>query len=212
MNIHIFQFNMFGVNTYLLWDSETRECAIVDPGMITPDEEQKIDSFILDHNLRPTYLINTHLHIDHTFGNDHVAENYQLLTNANRDDEFLGAQRAAQARMFGLSSNLGVLRIGNELKDGDVLRLGHSTLHVISVPGHSPGSIALYSPEGKFVITGDALFAGGIGRTDLPGGDYPQLIKSITNRLLTLPGDTIVYPGHGGSSTIAREKEINPYL
>lgn len=212
MKIKQFQFNMFGVNTYVVWDPATGDAAVVDPGMISPDEQSEIDKFIHANGLKVRHLINTHLHLDHTFGNDYIEYRYKVPTLANGDDAFLGEQRQGQARMFGIRAEMPPLKIGHRLVDGDHLHLGKEELDIIAVPGHSPGSIAIYAPESKFVITGDALFQGSIGRTDLAGGNHAQLIASIRNRLLTLPPDTKVYPGHGPSTTIGAEEQSNPFL
>ena len=208
-----FEFNLFGVNTYIVWDPDTLEAAIVDPGMQSPEECRELDSFITSHKLKPVHLINTHLHIDHTLGDDHVERQYGLSLEAAPADSFLGESRDGQARMFHLDfGELKPLRIGRELADGDTIKIGNGTLEVIAVPGHSPGSVALFSPADRFVITGDALFRGSIGRTDLPGGDGDTLRRAIRSRLLTLPADTTVLPGHGPSTMIAPERSSNPWI
>lgn len=204
--------NGFGENTYILADMATKECAIVDPGVSDSDEEAALKRAIDKYGLKPTHLINTHLHIDHVLGNAFVGHEYGLESHAHKADEFLGARVKEQARMFGIPLEPENTLIGTYLEEGDELKVGDSTLRVLAVPGHSPGSISLYCPDSKFVMTGDALFAGGIGRTDLPGGDYKTLIHAITDKLLSLPDDTVVYPGHGAPSTIGIEKRENPYL
>lgn len=215
IKIASFQFNLFGVNTYVVWDDITRDAAIIDPGMSSPEEESELTGYISDNNLTVKHLINTHLHIDHTLGNDFVTGRYGLGTEAATADAPLGENRAAQARMFHLRiPEPRPLAIATPLHDGDIISVGTGKLRVISVPGHSPGSIALYCDDTVpgFVITGDALFDGSIGRTDLPGGNHRQLIESITRHLLTLPADTVVYPGHGGTTTIGNEMRYNPFL
>ncbi len=212
MKVKVFSFNMFSVNTYVVWDEATLEAAVIDPGMISDADNRKIADFIDHSGLRVKYLINTHLHIDHTFGNDYIESTYHVGTSAHASDAFLGEQRQAQSRMFGLGINAPALGIANQLTDGERLPIGKEYLEVLEVPGHSPGSVALYSPTGGFVITGDALFNSGIGRTDLPGGNHSQLIKSITERLFTLPPDTLVYPGHGPITTIGDERMSNPFF
>ena len=204
--------NGFGENCYILMDEATRDCAIVDPGVSDDDERAALRRTIEKYSLHPTHLINTHLHIDHVLGNNFVAREYGLGVQAHKDDEFLGARVADQARMFNLPISAENTTISTYLQDGDEIRVGESTLKVLAVPGHSPGSICLYCPESRFVLTGDALFAGGIGRTDLPGGDYATLIEAIQSKLLTLPDNTTVYPGHGPATTIAAERASNPYL
>lgn len=213
MKLQPFQFNAFGELTYLVWDETTLEGAIVDPGMSTKREQQLLDSFIDEHEITLKYLLYTHLHIDHTLGHDHIVEAYRLESRAGSADAPLGHGRAQQAEMFRLTiPTPSELKIDIPIKDGDILPLGKETLQVISVPGHSPGSVAYYCKESGFVLTGDALFNGSIGRTDLPGGNHRLLIESIRTQLLTLPTKTIVFPGHGPSTTIEKERLTNPYL
>ena len=212
MKVSRFIFNMFGVNTYVLWDPESLEAAIVDPGMIDGRENEALDNFIGKHRLKVTNLINTHSHLDHIFGNAYVKEKYGLKIKAHPEDEFLATDLPNQAKRFGIQLPLTPQRTEVELHDGDTLFLGKERIEIISVPGHSPGSIALYCPESNFVITGDALFAGSIGRTDLPKGNQATLIDSIQKKLMTLPDSTVILPGHGGESTIGREKLANPFI
>lgn len=213
MKIQSFEFNLFGVNTYIIFDTATCEAAIVDPGMTTERECARIDNYIESNGLHVKYLINTHMHIDHLFGDEYIAKKYGTGISASTDDSILSSRIAEQARMFRLRTDMPeALKVDNPLKNGDRLMLGAEPIDIIAVPGHSPGSIALYCPESKFVVTGDALFKNSIGRTDLPGGSYEQLISNITKRLLTLPPDTTVYPGHGPSTTIESELRHNPFL
>lgn len=212
MKIAIFQFSLFGINTYVVYDPDSRECAVIDPGMINEQEEKAISDFIAKHDLKLTNIINTHLHIDHVAGNRYLQLKYNAPVKAHLLDEPLGNRVSQQAMMFGMTENIPNVEITEYLKAGDVIKIGNGELKVIPVPGHSQGSVALYDEKDKFVIVGDALFQGSIGRTDLPGGDYDQLIYSIRNNLLTLPDDTTVFPGHGPSTTIAAEKRHNPYL
>lgn len=213
MKIQSFEFNMFGVNTYIIFDTATCEAAVVDPGMTAARECARIDNYIESNGLRVKYLINTHMHIDHLFGDEYIEKKYGVGISASTDDSILSSRIAEQARMFRLRTDMPeMLKVDNPLKNGDRLMLGAEPIDIIAVPGHSPGSIALYCPESKFVVTGDALFKNSIGRTDLPGGSHEQLISSITKRLLTLPPDTTVYPGHGPSTTIESELCHNPFL
>ena len=212
MKIRRFTFNMFAVNTYVVWDEASGEAAIVDPGMVSAYDNRRLTDFITDNKLTVKHLINTHLHVDHAIGNGFVTETYGTPMSANSKDGFLGQAMQGQARMFGLDIDVNNVTINHELNNGDRIALGDDYLEVLEVPGHSPGSIALYSPSGKFVITGDALFSGSIGRTDLPGGNQKQLTQSIMARLFTLPDDTTVYPGHGPDTTIGYEKQFNPFF
>ena len=212
MYVSRFTFNMFGVNTYILWDSESKEAIIIDPGMIQETEQKEIDNFLRDNSLKLTHLINTHMHIDHAFGVSYITEKYGLPLEANDNDQFLAERIQQQAQMFGLPLTVSDLQIEKNLTDNQVVKIGEEELIVINVPGHSPGGIAIYAPQSSFLISGDSLFQKSIGRTDLPGGNYEQLINSIDNKLLELPDDTVVYPGHGPETTIGSEKKYNPYI
>lgn len=212
MQIAIFQFSLFGINTYLIFDPESKECVIIDPGMSNPEEEKAIENFIAEKGLTLTQIINTHLHIDHVAGIPYLREKYGVPVLAHEGDKMLGLKIGHQAAAFGLNMDLGEIEISEYLKPGDKIKVGSGELEVIEVPGHSKGSIALYDKAGGYLITGDALFKGSIGRTDLPGGDYRELINSIESRLLTLPDSTVIFPGHGPSSTIGEEKKSNPFL
>ncbi|MBD5299668.1 MAG: MBL fold metallo-hydrolase [Bacteroides sp.] len=212
MKIAIFQFYLFGINTYVVYDPSTSCCAVVDPGMLGPKEEKAMDDFIARNNLKLTNIINTHLHLDHAVGNAYLKENYNVPVLASKADEPIGERMQQQAQMFGINEKFKGVEITEYLNDGDIITIGSGSLKVIAVPGHSQGSIALYDEADGFLIAGDALFKGSIGRTDLPGGNHQQLLDSIKSRLLSLPGNTVVYPGHGPATTIAEEKASNPFL
>ena len=212
MKIKQIQNNPFQENTYVVWDEASMEAAIVDCGALFPQEEERIEVFVSDNNLKVKYILNTHLHLDHCFGNAWAAERYGVLPMAHEDDETLLARMGEQARMFGLPFEVRTEKLGGYLKDGDVLMLGEHRVEVIHTPGHSRGGLCFYIPSAGWLISGDSLFEGSIGRTDLEGGEYATLIKSITERLMTLPEDTVVYPGHGPYTTIGDEKRSNPFL
>lgn len=212
MKIKQIQNNPFQENTYVVWDEATMEAAIVDCGALFPQEEAKIEAFVSDNNLKVKYILNTHLHLDHCFGNAWAAERYGILPIAHKDDETLLARMGEQARMFGLPFEVKTEKLGGYLKDDDVLMLGENEIKVIHTPGHSRGGLCFYIPSAGWLISGDSLFEGSIGRTDLEGGSYATLIKSITERLMTLPEETVVYPGHGPYTTIGDEKRMNPFL
>lgn len=212
MKVSRFTFNMFGVNTYILWDDISREALIVDPGMINEKEQKEIKAFLDANNLNLKHLINTHMHIDHAFGISYMKENYNLKLECNLEDQFLAKRLNEQANMFGLPIPMSDLQIDKDLKDGEKIQLGDEHISILHVPGHSPGSVVLYAPQSNFIISGDVLFNTSIGRTDLPGGNYAQLINAINNKLMTFPDDVIVYPGHGPETSIGYEKQNNPYL
>lgn len=212
LSVKRFVTNMFAENTYVVSDSLTHEAAVIDAGMLFDDEWQEFDAYIADNRLKVTHLLNTHLHIDHLFGNDRVCSQYGVVIEASAADEPLLKRCQQQAAMFGIKRQLPDLKIGKELHDGDEIALGASSLRVIATPGHSLGGLSFYSKTDQILFTGDTLFRCGIGRTDLPGGNYSTLIHSIIERLLVLPDDTIVYPGHDAPSTIGEERRFNPYL
>lgn len=212
MKIKAFTFNPFGETTYVVWDEVTLQGAIVDPGMSSEYENRVLDQFISDNDIHVKYLINTHLHIDHVLGNGHVERHYGVKTSANERDQFLGDSVALQARHFRLNTSSDNVEVKNKLSDGDVLTLGKERLIVIETPGHSPGSISLYCPEGGFLLSGDTLFRRSVGRTDLEGGDAAALVKSIREKLFPLPPQTVVLPGHGPKTSIREEVEANPFV
>lgn len=203
-------FNDFQVNTYLVWD-ETQECLVVDPAFYSRDEQESFLSLISNMGLKVKGQINTHCHIDHILGVDFMKSQFDAPIRAHKEEEQIIKNAPLMGDLFGWNVKP-IKGIDVLLEEGEMIPVGKHLLKVIHVPGHSPGSVALYSNEGAFVITGDALFKGSIGRTDLPGGDYDTLITSIGEKLLTLPPETQVYPGHGPSSSIASEKQENPFL
>ena len=207
-----FGFYMFGINTYVVYDPEEKEAAIIDPGMSRKEEFEAIEKFIDREGLKVTHLINTHLHIDHAIADNWVKEKYGVPVEAHEGDAQLGRYLTLQAQGFGVPGVEAAVEIERPLAEGDVVRIGRGELRVLHVPGHSPGSICLYDKADDFVIVGDTLFQGSIGRTDLMGGNHRQLIDAIKNKLLTLPRDTMVLSGHGDKTTIGHEWDNNPYL
>lgn len=211
MNIKTFEFNPVRENTYVLSD-ETNECVIVDPGCYDNAEKLELTNYIEKNNLNVKHILNTHLHFDHIFGSHFVESKYDLHTEANKADEFLIDNLNEQLAIFGFPPMHEKLTIGKYLNEGDVVTFGNQELLIIEVPGHSPGSIAFYNKEANCLISGDALFKQSIGRTDLPLGDLTLLLKGIREKLLSLPSDTTVYPGHGPKTTIGDEIKSNPFL
>lgn len=211
IKIKCFEFNLFAENTYVLYD-ETKEAAIIDCGCMSAGEEKVLSDFIAAHELVPKLLLCTHLHLDHILGNAFIHRMYGLSPKAHRLEVEQIPPLDIQMKHMGLHASGDTVPVTDFLSEDEPIRFGHSELAVLLVPGHSPGSLAFYSPADGFIISGDALFAGSIGRTDLWGGSYGMLISAIQDKILSLPDQTLVCPGHGPSTTVIEEKLHNPYL
>ena len=211
MQLKVFTFNAFQENTYVLWDDSSRSAIIIDPGCSTSREENELLTFISSNNLIPARLLNTHCHIDHVLGNKFIANQYDLKLECHKKEVPVLESCINVSRMYGIPYK-GSPSIEIFHEDDDEIEFAGKFFKVLFTPGHSPGSISFYSAEDDFLIGGDVLFLGSIGRTDLPGGDYDTLIHSVKSQLLPLPDQTIVYPGHGPATTIGRERSSNPFL
>jgi len=211
LQLESFVFNPFAENTYVLY-GETKECVIIDPGCYNQAEENQLFGFIGSHQLKPLMVINTHGHVDHIIGNEAVKNRYGIKIAAHPDtkSDFIQAKR--HGAWLGLSSDGEFPLPDVDLTDGEIIKIGESTLEVICTPGHARGGISLYAEIEGWVFTGDALFCRSIGRTDLPGGNYETLRNSIKERLFRLPDDTEVFSGHGESTTIFDEQRYNMFL
>lgn len=212
MKIKTFTFNPITENTYLLIDEESKVCIIIDAGNMYGRENLMLSNYIEDNGLILKRLVNTHLHLDHCFGNAYISEHFNVGPEASQKDEFLLDVMEKHIAMFGIDTDVKPQPLKGYLSAGDVIKEGSIELQVIEVPGHTPGGVAFYSAKDGCLFSGDTLFQGSIGRTDLEGGSYADLISSITKKLLPLPDNTVVYPGHGGTTTINYEKMYNPYL
>lgn len=210
LHTNIFVFNEIQENTYVLYD-ETLECVIIDAGCNNPAEEQRLSDYISQKHLKPVALLNTHGHFDHVLGNAYVSKKYGLSPQMHRADLPILERTETYVASFGLSVEMPPMPT-LFLEDGQVIRFGDSEMSVLYTPGHSPGGVCFYSEKDKLLIAGDTLFRGSIGRTDLPGGDYDELISSIHTKLLVLPSDTQVFCGHGPSTAIGIEAATNPFL
>ena len=210
MKIFRLIFSPIDVNTYILAD-QSGDCAIIDCGCYDRNEFGELTDLIQDKNLNPVLLLNTHCHLDHIFGNRFILEKYNLGTFYHKKDEKNRENAVNHAIIFRLSMETPPEPAGF-LTDGQKISFGKTELAALHVPGHTTGSLAFYSEKDNVVFTGDALFPGSIGRTDLPGGNYETLIESIKSKLFVLPPDTVVYPGHGDQTTIGREIRYNPYF
>ena len=211
MKIKRFEFNMFPVNTYVVWD-ETGEAAIIDPGCYYQEEKVALKEFIEVQKLQVKHLLNTHLHLDHICGNPFVEKTWNVKSEANELDEYWVEEAPKQSRMFGFALSEQPAPPSLHLHDGAMVTFGNTKLEVIHVPGHSPGSIVFYCHEAHCMFSGDVLFQGSIGRADLAGGNFDTLIDGICSKLFVLPNETIVYPGHGAPTTIGAEKAENPFF
>lgn len=213
MNIQTFTCNPFQENTYILYD-ESKDALVIDAGCLFPQEQQEIKDFIIDNGLHVTRVINTHLHLDHQFGNKFLSDTFGVAPEAHESDEFFIAAFPLQVQAFGLSGLVAgeAQPLKGHIADNEIITFGHTSLTAMLVPGHSPGSLAFYNAEEGVLFSGDVLFRESIGRSDLAGGDYSTLLHSITSRLFSLPDATIIYPGHGENTTIGHEKRNNPFL
>jgi len=211
MEIYKMIFSPIEVNTYILSD-ESGRCAVIDCGCYDGKEFNRLTEFIDKKKLVPELLLNTHCHLDHVFGNGMFLEKYHLKTLCHRDEEKNRTDSVMHAGFFGLTM-AAPPEPGGYIKDGDIISFGTVRLKALHVPGHSRGSLSFYCEEDGIVFTGDALFAGSIGRTDLPGGgSHETLLKSIREKLFSLPPETKVYSGHGEETTIENEIRTNPYF
>ena len=211
IHVESFTFNPFAENTFVLYDTDTLEAAIIDPGCYEPEEQEKLKAFIEKKDLTPTLLLNTHCHIDHVLGNWFVKKTWNLPLHIHQKDDQTLRAIPTYAPMYGFS-RYQPTEADEWLEEGQKLNLGNSQLEVLFVPGHAPGHVVFWQADQKFCINGDCLFNGSIGRTDLPGGDHNTLIHNIREKLLKLPEDTRVYCGHGPATTIGHEKKHNPFL
>jgi len=210
ISIQKFTFNPVRENTYVLFD-ETGECVIIDPGMYDGEEQNILVKFIKEKQLKPVLLLNTHCHYDHVFGNKFVYDNWGLKPQFHKGELFVLQAIPGYLPQMGLSYELSP-EPETYLSETGTVSFGNSILELIFAPGHSPAHLCFYSRADNFLIGGDVLFYTSIGRTDLPGGNYGQLIRSIKNNLFILPDDCEVHPGHGQSTTIGFEKLHNPFL
>lgn len=205
-----FTFNPVRENTYILFD-ETKECVIVDAGMYDGEEQNELTRYIDQEQLNPVLLLNTHCHYDHVFGNKFVFDKWGLKPQFHQGELFVLQAIPGYAPQMGMRYELSP-EPDTYLQETGTVSFGNSELELIFAPGHSPAHLCFYAREQNFLIGGDVLFYNSIGRTDLPGGNHAQLIKSIKENLFVLPDDCEVHPGHGPSTTIGFEKLHNPFL
>ncbi len=211
LQIKVFCFNPFGENTYLLWDAPSGEGVIVDPGCYEDDESAQLYSFIEKEGVKPKAILLTHGHFDHVFGVTETSQKYSIPVYMHPDDSVMLEFNRKIVGPFGLSEP-DVSFPFEPIYDGQELSILEHPFTVIHTPGHTPGGVCLYDKDSSVLLTGDTLFAGSIGRSDLPFGDYDKLIVSIMDKLMGLPADTEILPGHGPVSNIGQERTHNPFL
>ncbi|WP_417015920.1 MBL fold metallo-hydrolase [Alistipes sp.] len=210
MKIACLPFNPIQENTYVLWD-ETSECIVIDAGNSSPREDAALDDFIARHGLKPVLAANTHGHFDHTLGVEHLKQRYGIPFALSSKDRFLVDNAATSGSVFGVK--IGPMPTTDiDLEQQDEIRFGNTRLQILRTPGHTPGHVAFYEPQSKSLFTGDTLFRESIGRTDLPGGDYSWIMRSILEVIVPLGEEVHVYPGHGPETTIGHELLYNPFL
>lgn len=210
LNIAVFAFNPFQENTYVVWDA-SRECVIIDAGNYTAADDRKLTDFIREKGLTPVMALNTHGHIDHILGVPYVTETFGVPFALHGDDRFLVESAGEHARLYGFEAR-GIPQIDRDLKGEEELTFGDTTLKIIHTPGHTPGHVCIYEPQSKVLFSGDTLFKESIGRTDLPGGNYSWIMRSILDKIMPLGGDVEFYPGHGPKSTLGHEAMYNPFI
>lgn len=195
----------------MIVSDHTGACIIIDAGNYTPQEDAALSKYIADNNLRPVMAVNTHGHVDHMLGVKYVKETYGIPFAINGKDKFLIDSAPTHGSIYGFKVTE-TPEVDIDLDGETTLTFGETTLQLIETPGHTPGHICLYSPENKILITGDTLFKESIGRTDLPGGDYSWIMRSILDKIMPLGGDVRFYPGHGPDSTLGHEALYNPFI
>lgn len=204
-------FNPIQENTYIIWD-DTLEAAVIDAGNMNERENEVLAKFIADNGLKPKYALNTHGHFDHLLGVDFLREKYGAQLAMNSKDEFLLKGASVSAELFGVKADALPEAIDVDLEGKESIKFGNTELKIIPTPGHTPGHVAFFEPESKVLFTGDTLFRESIGRTDLPGGDYSWIMRSIIENILPLGDDVKIYPGHGETSDIGHESMYNPFV
>ena len=211
MQVKTFYVNDLRECCYIAYDS-TGECVIIDPGLETVSEQRRVVDFVESNNLKPVMLLCTHGHFDHVMGNAFVTRTWHVPTYIHPLDKGQLERAQQYCQMFGYNIEQPPADNIVEVEDGRLLTFGNTELRVIHTPGHTRGGVCYYCSKDEVLFSGDTLFAGSIGRTDLPGGDYDQIMESLLHKITTLPPDTRVLPGHGPETTIASEVTTNPFL
>lgn len=213
IKVKVFAVNPFREVTYVVSDVETGESVVVDAGMQTETELERLDDYIVKNNLKIMLAINTHLHVDHILGVSYIKQKYGVEFAASGKDAPLLKAASTSARMLGMVPAFPFVEsIDIDLDEVKDIKFGNSKLEVIASPGHTKGGLVFFERESKMLFTGDTLFKGSVGRTDLEGGDYAELMTSIIDNILPLGREVVVYPGHGDHTTLAEEVLYNPFI
>ncbi len=212
IKVKVFAVNPFREATYLVYDN-TNEAVVIDCGLSTQNECERFDEFVNKNNIKITKAINTHCHVDHITGVGYIQDKYNVEFFAHKNEVNALEHFEKIAAMYGIEiPNKAVTKIDKFIAEGDIIEFGNSKLRVIDTPGHTAGGVVFFDEEGGNVFTGDSVFKGSIGRTDLPGGDYEQLMNSILKKIVPLGKDLTLYPGHGDHTTLAEELMYNPFI
>jgi hydroxyacylglutathione hydrolase len=210
LQVKSFTNNPFSENTYVVYN-DTKQAIIIDPGMYQPAEEKAVFDFIEHQQLQPTQIVNTHCHLDHVFGIHACIQRYNVPFSFHALEQQVYDWAAEAGMRYGVPV-LHSPPATHYIDQTQRIQLGQDVLQILFTPGHSPGHICLYSAADNFVIAGDVIFESSIGRTDLPGGDFDTLIKSIHQQILTLPNETMIYSGHGPATSVGMERMNNPWV
>lgn len=210
LTVEYFTFNPFQENTYVVYDEE-KNCIIIDPGCSNSFENEELDAFISENQLRPGCIFLTHSHIDHVYGLAYVKSKYGVPIVGHTLASKGIATTELVAKLYGLNITLPP-DLDQRVDESDTISIGKHVMKILFCPGHSPDHLVLYNKENAFAIVGDVIFKESIGRTDLPGGNYETLMESIHQKILLLPSETILYPGHGPETSIKQEITNNPFL
>lgn len=212
IKVKVFAVNAFREATYLVYDN-TGEGVVIDCGLSTQNECSRFNEFVKKNNIKIVKLINTHCHVDHVVGVGYIKEKYGVDFYTSKKDGSMVEQFQQFADMYGIEvPNPPIAKIDVDINDGDIITFGDSQLKVIATPGHTKGGVVLLHEPSGSLFTGDTLFKGSIGRTDLPGGDYQELMTSILEKIVPIGKDITIYPGHGDHSTLAEELTHNPFI
>lgn len=210
LHIKTFTFNAFQENTYLVYD-EFGNGVLIDPGCFESEERNELESFILNQKIQLSQVLNTHCHIDHVLGNTWAKRKFDIPLHIHRQEINVLKSVEVYAPNYGFKG-YEPSEADNFLEEGENICIGKEVMKILFVPGHAPGHVVFYHEKTSSCIAGDTLFHSSIGRTDLPGGNHELLISKIKSELLTLPDETLIFPGHGPKTTILHEKSYNPFV